>query len=386
MTNNSLKEHNKSYIDDEFSLLHDIEKITNEFKQNISKKEVIIKDLIPIFEERKWLIDISPAKQLEIRKQFEIYGVDGSNKLFKGIGSVFYSTWSTVSVKKRFPNSKDLLQDKLQIQSGVKSYKLSDLKDPASEKLKNLNLSCGIQDLPTTTDQSIKLLADNDMLDKETDTIKNIEGGENIIIFIDGPLVDPPKNAGDAYIKKRAKAIREHLKLGTKFYCVVKRIFDNFYIKDKSKTISTEIIKKLNYFADDSELLETLYINYNWGKNIISDLIKLNNVNSDHKKYSQKGIDIYAFYLKMESKGSVIRVEYPVLKDRPAPDAREIIPILISQVPPGYNLPEPIILAHFLCNKHATQCFNLFQKMLNVWAKDYPKYLVAIKNLGDLEL
>lgn len=196
------------------------------------------------------------------------------------------------------------------------------------------------------------------MLIGETDAIKewvlNADAKKKNVIFIDGPVVDPPNTEDKEYIKIRCEALNSCFKKEILVLGCVKRIFGrsfiNFVIENFSKNDSEKTL--LNKFTSDVHLISYIFIKrFLQGKKgpLFTIPIDISDVDSTSKYYLDNGIRIYSALFQKDIYSYPIRLDAPVSANVEVDKnelASEIVKITSVWSYPRQYIPLPVMIAH----------------------------------------
>jgi hypothetical protein len=207
------------------------------------------------------------------------------------------------------------------------------------------------------TDRALQLA----MLLKEAEAV-GVAGGD--VVFIDGPVVDPPGNVilspegvrmlgvalgmshdkaekvASRYHAIRASAIADKVKAGALVVGVVKRISGTRLLAEKVCTGCSDL--------DDAALLAALgALQQSWRTARGSYIGPLPAVSSALQDYRRAGIDVYSAYMFSPWTGRAYRVEVAVpAGSDPEPLLERAICAAQSHTLLGTNYPLPVVMAH----------------------------------------
>ena len=211
-------------------------------------------------------------------------------------------------------------------------------------------------------------------------------------IFIDGPLVDPPRFPKrpeeleecyrNEYIKDRSEAIKAAIKDKIPIVGIVKRIIGNLLISYLQKSLSEEIA----YININDHTLVTLLLKYKL-PNILRNSLKLTSGEdillatkpfelpydvTDYSNYRENGIYIYFSYILPGISNpytKVLRIELAFDRKPCEDELKEsvwnITKLIAATILPGHSLPLPIILAHRACTIPKSTAKILIREMVS---------------------
>jgi len=175
------------------------------------------------------------------------------------------------------------------------------------------------------------------------------------IVFIDGPIVDPPWYSDSSYIKFRCGAIKKCLQKSLVIGCV-KRSRDRFYIKDLIDSKKAKE-KTLDNFPSDQHLMAYIFANMRYrGYHgpIFAKWIDISNAKVNNL-YKQNGVYIFCFFFQKSASSQVLRLDIPLLSGSEKTTVIDTKMIEVAKAVndwtyPGQDYPVPVFLAHGKCN------------------------------------
>lgn len=178
---------------------------------------------------------------------------------------------------------------------------------------------------------------------------------EDIIHFIDGPAVDPPRIMDKEYVTFRSEAIKECLEKKVLVLCCAKKLLGNFLMERIGSTLRDFEKERVNQFASDAYLVYHVFTKASLqsGMTVYTKPMEILETNPIYKPYKKLGVSIYFMYFQREPRSKPFRVDIPI-KTGIEINAEEIgelaAAILSAWSFPGYDLPIPIVLADNKCN------------------------------------
>lgn len=304
--------------------------------------------------------------------------VDGSMQQFPkpdGGWLVFYSV-----AKIRYPNGYN-----------------SDPEVSVTPKIKTIN---------TIVSKSAEAEAADFMMNMETEALKfavqSREKNNGGILFLDGPIIDPPFGGNIQYIQRRTFSCKEAFSKNITPIGIVKRI--------QGKLFLNQYIP--NFTNNDSVHFENLMSDKNFAVHVLTNFLESS---QDHiaytepivmyesntggteagkagkkiaEKYHNEGVDIITFLMLNGYITNPIRVDIAV-PDASAINKKEIvenaIKHIVSWAAPGRHLPIPVILAHEKCNIGYGAAEILFTEFITGSKSDNEaENIIQLKMMGDI--
>ncbi|MEM4729636.1 MAG: DNA double-strand break repair nuclease NurA [Thermoplasmata archaeon] len=210
------------------------------------------------------------------------------------------------------------------------------------------------------------------MLQFESLGIKNwgaTKGSENSLLLLDGPIIDPPFQSKEKYIKERCDSIKVCFNKKIVVAGCVKNVKDKFFLKEFEKRYE-DIKSNLKNFPSDHHLMTYLFTHFrrkNYIKNgIYTEWIdlpiddkKLNTqeneemkkLNGIYRRYRDEGIGVLSLFYQKELRSKVIRIDIPYIVNEKINEEKilNIIKKIDEMVYPMQSIPLPVLLAHERC-------------------------------------
>jgi hypothetical protein len=201
------------------------------------------------------------------------------------------------------------------------------------------------------------------------------DDGEKIV-FMDGPLVDPPtfphrnqklrESYENEYIRERAEIILDGIKENILTLGIVKKIEGNSLVSNLCSESRAEydVLQKLNDYTFTTLIFKSQYI-----LSFLRELAKNENeeiilatkpyelsYNTDYPVYKKYGLYIYSFYVLprlKDPKKRVLRVEIPFDHEPSDTELKtrvwKSVKYVAAATLPGHSVPTPVVLAHKAC-------------------------------------
>ncbi|MEM5855334.1 MAG: DNA double-strand break repair nuclease NurA [Candidatus Aenigmatarchaeota archaeon] len=276
-------------------------------------------------------------------------GVDGSNQIIRGIGSKWYVFLSVAGVI--FVSGRD---------------------SPPKVDI----FWADIEEFDESKNPFIKRSAEIKMLSIESKAI--LEYGtknSNSVIFIDGPIVDPPfkYENHDAYVEFRCNAIKKCIESNSILIGCVKRVRDKFFIN----YLLQNNIKDVREFPTDQHLMLMLFTRFRSQEKVLGPLytkwIDVTNLCKEYTlpydDYEKNGIFVISFFYERDIKSKILRIDVP-LNFSPLENPVKVENI-VSKVVKTLNYwtypsqdPLPVLLAHEKCNIRKGAAEVLYEEII----------------------
>jgi hypothetical protein len=319
---------NSTYHETLVRLIGDAQKKGEKSQKDLERLRIKSSEITKIFCSEGILHDDSSCKEVEF-KHTSTVGIDGSCQLVGGIGGKWYVPISVARVV--FSGDLD-----------------------SSPKIDIF--WAGIKEIQENRDFKPMGKASVLMLVGETKAILNWGvTRENALVYIDGPIVDPPGYSRKTYVDDRCKALEKCLDKSIMVGCVKKsreRFFIDYLKKEKDKI-------KAETFPSDQHLLAFVFANLRYEGYygpIFTSWIDISCSNKIYEKYRDRGIFIASTFFQKSASSQVLRLDVPFLEP-----LNENVPSIDDQIKyvaaatnhwtyPGQDYPIPVLLAHNKCN------------------------------------
>ncbi len=329
-----------------------VEKALERSKEARNSTETYLRKSITLFEslnENNILCHIPFDPEIQNFANYEATGVDGSNQVVGGIGGRWYIPISCATVN--FP-------------SGLTSKP-------------NVTVAANIESLDEREPEAVTSQAEYIMLAIETTAMKRCaldkKSDSEAIMFLDGPIIDPPFEASGEIVEKRCEAIKLCLTKNIFVLGIVKRVIGNMFIDHFSNFES----------LPEKQLLQDMYSDFNVACHVFTHLAEKKGEGIMHTKpfnmieltfnaassaYRDAGIDVYTMLFQNGALSKPIRVDIPVISGA-HPNLEEIAKktskIIRAWSPPNASLPVPILIAHDKCNVRKGCAEVLYNEIIN---------------------
>lgn len=308
-------------------LVKDAQSKGEKAQKDMDRLRRITSGLTDLFEKRKLLLNGDVLDSIELSYKTTV-GIDGSFQLVGGVGGKWYAPISIARVI--FPD-------------GLGSKPKVDIFWAGIEEIQERSFE-------PMREASIK------MLTGESKAILNWGiSNKEAIVFIDGPIVDPPWCGNIDYIKFRCDAIKKCSRKSLIIGCV-KRSRDKFYIDELM--VSKEFKnRKLSDFPSDQHLMAYIFANLRhrgyYGP-IFTRWIDISNTEI-YKLYKQNGVYVLCLFFQKSASSPVLRLDVPFLSvsgKKKSIDRKmlEAVKAASEWTYPGQDYPLPVFLAHEKCN------------------------------------
>lgn len=303
------------------------QKIAGQFKE----KEII-------FREDKLPGNYEPLKICSV-------GIDGSFVVVGGVGGKWYAPFSIARIL---------------FEKGIESQPIVDI------------YSAGIEEIDEQKTPSVSSEAALRMMVGESKAIDNW-GSKNIesLVFIDGPIVDPPSPQSKGYVEDRCKGLKKCLEKSLIIACV-KRSRDSFFKEYFKEELGIEN-GWLKDFPSDQHLFAYLFTNYrfnnNYNKALFTRPLDISNHNL-YDKYRENGVYVITLFFQKDIGSKILRLDVPFLQ--PINDLKDGLENTIYKAVKAVNewqypdqyIPLPVQLAHEKCMIREGAAEVLYEEVL----------------------
>ena len=245
------------------------------------------------------------------------------------------------------------------------------------------------------------------MLDSIYDELNNYDKEEMVkkpvLIYIDGPIIDPPDikihvEEFNDYMSSRALAVKKILSLGSNVYIIgfVKRVMGQMFYKRLVEDYSEKIRIERKEFENDWTL-SSILLKYHLIKNCSPDEkcvaytkpLPLDDRNLSF--FDEEGLSIYYSYVIFQNFDTIgpYRIDFAIpkielnssdLEHKLEHTLEEILYITSKTLIPGHKYPLPISLAHTLCTLPRREA----KKIIRIITSKLLKELSISKDKGSL--
>ena len=319
---------NMTYHETLVKLIGEAQKKGEKAQKELERLRRLSSKISKVFEKEGLLFTDSAFKNITLKHEVAV-GIDGSRQLVGGVGGKWYVPISIARVN--FPKDLD-------------STPKVDI------------FWAGIEEIQEQKDFRPEAKASVMMLVGETKAILNWGiSNREALVFIDGPIVDPPFYSEKKYIKDRCDAIKKCLRKSLLIGCV-KRSRDAFYIEHLTEDGKKKIVKN---FPSDQHLMAYIFANLRYKGYYgpcFTKWIDVSDVNKIYREYKKNEIYIACTFFQKYVNSQVLRLDVPFLKplEEDISGVNENM-IYVAKATshwtyPGQDYPIPVLLAHDKCN------------------------------------
>ncbi|MEM3610162.1 MAG: DNA double-strand break repair nuclease NurA [Candidatus Anstonellales archaeon] len=303
-------------------------------KKRIEKFRSTINEVEQIFKSKGLIrrLNIRDEEVLEY-KRARTMGIDGSFQYVGGFGGIWY----------------------VPISCAVITFE-------ENSKHPSVRIAAEIEEINENQYPNVLMEASIRMLEVERKAIDEcllrIGKDKSKIIFIDGPIVDPPSYSEENYVKRRCETFLHCIEKEVLTIGCVKKPSGKFLINYIShKILENEFEKDLvNQFISDVHLLgclfTKLYLNDSNGI-LVSTPFEIGNEDYFYQMYLNNGVRIFSVFMQKDPISRPIRLDIPQkinFSNNIELLIEKAVKATFAWLYPGSNIPLPIALAHNKCN------------------------------------
>jgi hypothetical protein len=279
------------------------------------------------------VLDPSKIENIELFRDVRAVGIDGSLQPIEGFGGYWFVPTSCARVTfDRGPNS----ATKVDVTANIEKIKEHDFYGVGGE-------------------------ATFRMMKSETKAImdwaEQHDASKGSVMFIDGPIVDPPNVVDKDYVEYRCKALEKCIKKNILVIGCVKRMKASILLDFIEKKVFTNKIDKeiIRRFAWDLHLVTAIFskLVIQGATGVLSTIpICVSDTDDAMKAYRDHGIIVNSLYIQKDATSRPIRADFPILKsceESIESIGARIISTVHAWSYPGMDIPLPVFLAHNKC-------------------------------------
>jgi hypothetical protein len=294
--------------------------------------------LLDLFQNASWIAGLELEDEDSLLAKCTV-GIDGSHQPVGGVGGKWYVPMSCAVIR---------------FEQGISSTPGVDVETHIVE----------IQELESPR---VRSRASEIMLSIETKAIQQwAMQNKPSLLFIDGPIVDPPTCETEEYLDRRCAAIKECLKRGVTVIGCAKRVRDvslrKFAMTEAANDVAS--IDRLNIFPSDLQLVAFVFghrwrsSNANGMKGLYSvplDVTELGSEGDIYKLYLERSLHIFSTYVQKTVDAYILRLDIPFLTGQMTDEAeraqqiQRAIGATFAWTYPKHSIPLPVFLAHNKC-------------------------------------
>ena len=238
------------------------------------------------------------------------------------------------------------------------------------------------------------------MLEMELEALRaaNLRVKGRTVVFLDGPLIDPPAVPADEglrasyeeYLRERARQVRRLVSQGADVIGVVKRVTGSLtasalirsLAEDQATRRHAEFLRKqkigdYSLALYTSLILRKLVLNRAWGSQELTIVLRAFPVNPESipaaTYFAEEGLTIYTFLMVPRVPGvgtesKPLRIEIAVPGGEGGDTVQESVAraaaAIAAWLVPGTNLPRPVLMAHTRCTIRDKDSRRILREML----------------------
>jgi len=345
-------EFNKTEPETLVGLIESVIKKSDIIKSNFRRYREIAKTVYEVLTRENFIHTVELSQNDERHKEFYGVGIDGSFQYVGGVGGIWYLPISCSQVR---------------FERGLGS-------EPT------VSVAADIHDINQLEYMNVAKEAEFRMLIGETKAINEaatkIDPTRKTVIFIDGPIVDPPwvgaEKRHHQYVKDRCEAIKLCIDRNALLIGCVKRIMGSYlinYIIDKLAKSDVEK-NRTKQFISDMHLITYIFTKFAFEENkgvFYTSPIDISEADPAHKLYYKEGIKVCSALMQKDHASRPIRLDIPFRSEK-SEDVRyravEAVKTAALWSYPGQDIPLPVMLAHEKCNVRRGCAEILYAEMI----------------------
>jgi len=345
-------EFNKTEPETLSGLIESVIKKSDEIKDNFELYREITQTIYEILVRENLIQKIELTSSDESYKEICSLGVDGSFQCVGGLGGIWYVP---ISCSRVFLENLSDLYPKVDVAADI--HDINEIEHPNLKKEASFRMLVG------------ETKAINEWISKFSST-------KETVIFIDGPIVDPPWFSGDKryseYLRDRCSAIKRCIDKNVFLIGCVKRIMGRYlinHIRDKLAKNDDEK-DRTKRFISDAHLVSHVFTKLSIKSPtsvFYTSPIPVSHTDETHEAYLKEGIDLYTIFMQKDFSCRPIRLDIPIL----CANGTNISEMAVKAIKmsalwtyPGQNWPLPVMLAHYKCNIRRGCAEVLYDEMI----------------------
>lgn len=345
-------EFNKTEPETLSGLIESVIQKSDEIKSNFELYRELTETIYSIMLRMNFLQTIEQSPTDDLYKNLCGLGVDGSFQCVGGLGGIWYVPISVSRVL-----FKKGLYSTPTVDVAANIFDINEIEYPNLEKEASFQMLIG-------ETKAVNEWFSKGSLPKES------------VIFIDGPLVDPPWYSGERryseYVEDRCNVIKQGIDKNALLIGCVKRVMGRYlinYISNNPDTTDDEK-ERVKHFISDAHLISYVFTKLSI-KSPTSLLytvpINVSHTDETHEAYLKHGIEVYTIFMQKDFSRRPIRLDIAGLSD----GTLDISAMAIKTVKtaalwtyPGQNVPLPVEMAHYKCNIRKGCAEVLYDEMI----------------------
>lgn len=178
----------------------------------------------------------------------------------------------------------------------------------------------------------------------------------NSLLFVDGPVVDPPFYKDPDYVRLRCSAFKTALQNGNSVLGCAKRVRDTCFLRFASEAFP-EASVQLSKFPTDLQLMLFIFSEM-WrnpgcqNKVLVTRPIDVTQLGPDiYQLYQEEGLIVWSVFVQLNRHSSMCRFDIPAIHatQNLEPHLQDIVNFVGGWSYPGQHIPLPIFLADEKC-------------------------------------
>ncbi len=325
-------------------------------QRNAEIQEKAYKILNRLSENKKIIYSESDVEYLYFENCTSI-GIDGSFFPIGGVGGQWYVPYAIVRIL---------------FNHGINQQPIVDVFEAGIEEIKE-------QEHINVSGEASKRMLIGETRALEDWGFKKIKS----LIFIDGPIVDPPAYNDFKYIEYRANVVKSCIE-NSKLIGCVKRSRDTFFLKYFEKLLKIDGLK--NHFPSDQHLFSYFFTHYRFKNNyegmLFSNVLDLSH-NETYRIYKEYGISICSIFFQKSMESTILRLDLPFIDNKTDMQqlALEGAKAASNWQYPHQYIPLPVELAHEKCKIREGAAETIYDEILTKSRTGSPESIMTMLQL-----
>jgi len=345
-------EFNKTEPETLSGLIESVIRKSDDIKKNFDRFRELTETVNKILAREDFIQSAILSSNNDFYKNIYCLGIDGSFQCVGGLGGIWYVP---ISCSRVFFEKG--LYSKPRVDVAADIHEVNEIENPNIEKEASFLMLVG------------ETKALNEVSSKVSFPNKSI-------IFIDGPIVDPPWFSRDGiykeYIKDRCDILKRCLQKNVLIIGCVKRIMGRYLINHIREhfTVNNDEKERVQQFISDAQLISYLFTKISIDsptKTLFTNPIDVSHTDETHEAYLKEGLKIYTTFMQKDFSSKPIRLDLSLICD----DEENVFENTFKAVKisalwtfPGHNVPLPVMLAHYKCHIRRGCAEVLYDEMI----------------------
>jgi len=306
----------------------------NVVRNRMRKFKKLVENVRAVFE-REELIRAIKVSSDEVSRYCDAYtvGVDGSFQCVGGVGGIWYVPISCSTII---------------FEKGLSCQPIA-------------LIAAQIEEINENEHPNVQREASLRMLQVETkainECVSKMDKNRKNIIFIDGPIVDPPYYSEEKYVQYRCDIISRCIQKNVSLIGCVKKAYGKPFINYVTRNVLKDETERerVKQFISDVHLINYIFTRLYLDKTegiLTTAFVEISNEDKVHQSYLKNGIRVFSVFMQKDLLSNPIRLDIPLKTD-----SKNIVETIVEEAInavyawsyPGHNIPLPVVLAHNKC-------------------------------------